>query len=440
MGKPMEMSELEHIIDERAKAQCEAVKNDLQKELGAGVSQAQIDEAVKKAVAEVTAKAEKDKEENVKYLEAFKEAVSKDEGNFVKETPVTIVNQMIASATSAMGAKGAHNVVQVSNEEILAQAKKDFPYSKGLHKVLEQKKQLNAGTPSEGGFTVPLAFSGEYIDALVAKTLIDKLSIRRVPLIHGNLSIPRMDATSAVSWVGEISKGGKTQPTFGEVNMRAKKLKAITAISNTLLNESGVNLEGWISEDLMRKTRVALDKALLDGTGTQYQPLGLANTPNVQTAGSSSTALALTTPNDMVALLEQANVNLENVHWLLNPIGESWLRNKAFASGPFAWSDEMARTGKLRGFDFHASSTVAFTPKAGAAEAYADFWLGDFAEMMFGVARDITIEISREGSFTNNGQTISAFDQDLTLIRLITECDFACRQPKAFVHGTFAEK
>ena len=435
----MEMEDLERLIDDRSKAQAEQVTKDLQKNLGATVSQAQIDEAVKTALAEINAKAEKDKAENVAYLEAFKEAVKGNGDELVKETPVSIVNQMIASATSAMGAKGAHNVAQVSNEEILAQAKKDFPYSKRLHKVLEQKKTLEAGTPSDGGFTVPLAFSGEYIDALLANTLIDKLNIRRVPLIHGNLSIPRMDTTSAVGWVGETSKGVVTQPSFGEVNMRAKKLKAITPISNTLLNESGVNLEGWIAEDLMRKTQIALDEAMLNGTGSQYQPLGLANNANVQTAGGSTTALALTTPNDLVALLEQANVRLENVHWLLNPIGESWLRNKAFSSGPFAWSDEMARTGKLRGFDFHSSSTVKFTKATAPAKDYADFWLGDFAEMMFGIARDITIEISREGSFSSNGQTVSAFDQDLTLIRLITECDFACRQPKAFVHGTFAE-
>ena len=431
----MDMKELERIIDERSKAQAESVKADLQKELGAGVSQAQIDEAVAKAVKEVSEKAEKDKAENVKYLEAFKDAVTSNGGELVKETPVTIVNQMIASAASAMGSKNATNINQVSNEEILAQAKKDFPYSKALHNVLAQKKELNAGTPSAGGFTVPLAFSGEYIDALTANTLIDKLNIRKVPLVHGNLSIPRMDTTSAVGWVGETSSGVVTQPSFGEVNMRAKKLKAITAVSNTLLNESGVNLEGWISEDLMRKTRIALDQAMLYGTGSQYQPLGLANTTGIQTTGSTSTALALTTPNDMVALLQQANVNLENVHWLLNPIGESWLRNKAFTSGPFAWSDEMARNKTLRGFDFVSSSTVSYTD---TATDYADFWIGDFAEMMFGVSRDLTIEMSREGSFTDGGTVVNAFDQDLTLIRLITECDFACRQPKAFVKGTFS--
>ena len=429
----MEMKELERLIDERSQKQIEAAKASIKEELGA-VPQAQIDEAVQKADADITAKAEKDKTDNIAYLEAFKGAVSKDEKSFVKETPVTIVNQMIAAAASAMGATGKSNVAQVSNEEIYNQAKKDFPYAKRLHKVLEQKKTLNAGTPSDGGFTVPLAFSGEYIDALVANTLIDKLNIRRVPLIHGNLSIPRMDTTSSVSWVGETSTGGVTQPVFGEVNMRAKKLKAITAISNTLLNESGVNLEGWIAEDLMRKTKIALDDAMINGSGSQYQPLGLKNNAGIQTLSAS--ALALTTPNDMVALLQQANVRLENVHWLLNPIGESWIRNKAFTSGPFAWSDEMARTGKLRGFDFHSSSTIGYDQ---SGTPTADFWVGDFAEMMFGIARDITIEISKEGSFQSGGQTVSAFDQDLTLIRMITECDFACRQPKAFVKASLTQ-
>ena len=432
----MEMSELERIIDERSAKQIADKTEAIKKEMGAGVTQAQIDEAVKKAVAEVTAKAENDKAENVKYLEAFKEAVGKDNSIKAKETPVTIVNQMIASAVSAMGHKDAHNITQVSPEEVLAQAKKDFPYSKALHNVLEARcKTMTAGTPSDGGFTVPLAFSGEYIDALVANTLIDKLNIRRVPLVHGNLSIPRMDTTSAISWGGEETVGGITEPTFGEVNMRAKKLFAKTAMSNTLIRESGVNIEGWVAEDLMRKARIALDDALLNGTGSQYQPLGLANNPNVQTSGSSSTAFALTTPNDMVALLEQANVRMENVHWLLNPMGESWIRNKAFSSGPFAWSDEMSRTGRLRGYEFHSSSTVKYVD---TTTDYADFWLGDFAEMMFGISKDISIEVSREGTFTDNGSVISAFDRDLTLIRLIAEVDFACRQPKAFVHGTYS--
>ena len=143
---------------------------------------------------------------------------------------------------------------------------------------------------------------------------------------------------------------------------------------------------------------------------------------------------------EMFALLEQANVPFGNVKWLLNPIGKSWLAGKAFSSGPFAWAEEIGSRKQLNGYDIITSTSVDYTPNAGTpANSTADFWLGDFAEMMFGISHDITIEMSRDGSYTADGQQISAFENDLTLVRLITECDFACRQPKAFVHGTFAE-
>lgn len=433
----MEMRELERLIDERSQKQIESAKESIKNELGA-VPQAQIDEAVKKAVSEINAKAENDKAENVKYLEAFKEAVGGDDSIKAKETPVTVVNQMLASAIRAMDSKDYRSVKQVSQEEILAQAKKDFPNSKAMHRVL-QTKAANAGTPSDGGFTVPLAFSSDYIDALTANTLIDKLGVRRVPLVNGNLSIPRMDTTSAISWGGEETVGDTTQPVFGEINMHAKKLFAKTVITNTLVRSSGVDVEGWIAEDLFRKARIGLDEALLHGKGTQNQPLGLENVSGVQTAGGSTTAISVDMPNDLEALLGQANVPMENVKWLLSPKGKSWLKSTKFAAGPFAWATEMATQKTLNGFDFLTSTTVKYTKATASASDYSDFWLGDWSQLLFGISKDISIDISREGTFISGGKTISAFDRDLTLIRLITEVDFACRHPQAFVKGTFAQ-
>ena len=432
----MEMKDLEKLIDERSEKQIAEKTEAIKKELGAGVSQAQIDEAVAKAVKEINENADKTKAENVAYLEAFKEAVSDNTKS--NETPVTIVNQMLASAVRAMHNKDYRSIKMLSDEEILAQAKKDFANSKALHKVLSTKA-VNAGTPSEGGFTVPLAFSSDYIDALLANTLIDKLGVRRVPLVHGNLSIPRMDTVSAISWGGEETIGDTTQPTFGEVNMRAKKLFAKTAITNTVIRESGVDVEGWIAEDLFRNARIALDVALLKGTGTQNQPLGLKNNPNIQTSGSSSTAFGVDTPNDMEALLEQANVPMENVKWLLSPKGKSWIKSTKFTTGPFAWATEMATQKTLNGYEFLTSTTVDYSKQTAPTSDYADFWLGDWSQLLFGISKDISIEVSRDGTFVSNGQTISAFDRDLTLIRLISEVDFACRHPEAFLRGTYSQ-
>ncbi len=431
----MEMKELERIIDERSAKQIESAKETIKKELGS-VPQEQINEAVAKAVKEIEAKAEKDKNDNVAYLEAFKEAVSGDVKS--NESPVTIVNQMLASAIRAMNSKDYRSIKQVSDEEILAQAKKDFANSKGLHKILSTKA-VNAGTPSDGGFTVPLAFSSDYIDALLANTLIDKLGVRRVPLVHGNLSIPRMDATSAISWGGEETIGDTTQPKFGDVNMRAKKLFAKSAITNTVIRESGVDVEGWIAEDLFRNAKIALDVAMLKGTGSQYQPLGLKNTAGVQISGTSTTAFGVDTPNDMEALLEQANVPMENVKWLLSPKGKAWIKSAKFTTGPFAWATEMATQKTLNGYEFLTSTSVDYTKATAPASDYSDFWLGDWSQLLFGISKDISIEVSREGTFQSNGQTISAFDRDLTLVRLITEVDFACRHPEAFLCGTYSQ-
>ena len=432
----MEMKDLEKLIDERSANQIASKTEEIKKELGAGVSQAQIDEAVAKAVKEINENADKTKAENVAYLEAFKEAVSDNTKS--NETPVTIVNQMLASAVRAMHNKDYRSIKMLSDEEILAQAKKDFANSKALHKVLSTKA-VNAGTPSEGGFTVPLAFSSDYIDALLANTLIDKLGVRRVPLIHGNLSIPRMDTVSAISWGGEETIGDTTQPTFGEVNMHAKKLFAKTAITNTVIRESGVDVEGWIAEDLFRNARIALDVALLKGTGTQYQPLGLKNNPNIQKSGGTTTAFGVDTPNDMEALLEQANVPMENVKWLLSPKGKSWIKSTKFTTGPFAWATEMATQKTLNGYEFLTSTTVDYSKQNAPTSDYADFWLGDWSQLLFGISKDISIEVSRDGTFVSNGQTISAFDRDLTLIRLISEVDFASRHPEAFLRGTYSQ-
>ena len=432
----MEMKDLEKLIDERSEKQIASKTEEIKKELGAGVSQAQIDEAVAKAVKEINENADKTKAENVAYLEAFKEAVA---GNTKSnETPVTIVNQMLASAVRAMHNKDYRSIKMLSDEEILAQAKKDFANSKALHKVLSTKA-VNAGTPSEGGFTVPLAFSSDYIDALLANTLIDKLGVRRVPLVHGNLSIPRMDTVSAISWGGEETIGDTTQPSFGEVNMHAKKLFAKTAITNTVIRESGVDVEGWIAEDLFRNARIALDVALLKGTGTQYQPLGLKNNPDVQKSGGTTTAFGVDTPNNMEALLEQANVPMENVKWLLSPKGKSWIKSTKFTTGPFAWATEMATQKTLNGYEFLTSTTVDYSKQTAPTSDYADFWLGDWSQLLFGISKDISIEVSRDGTFVSNGQTISAFDKDLTLIRLISEVDFACRHPEAFLCGTYSQ-
>jgi len=435
----MTQPELEKLIDTKAKSQIDEAKESIKKELSGTISaenENKINEAVEKAVKKIQDDAAHDKSVQVKMLEQFEAAASASKSKgVIPETSKSVVDQMIASGLYAMNAKSATNISNVTTDEILAAAKKHYPESKALHAALTQKKELNASTPTDGGFTIPTAFSADYIKALYANTILDKLGLRRVPMPNGNFTIPKMSSSSAASWVGETTSSGETQPGFAAVNLKAKKLKALCAVSNTLLRQSGVGLESWVADDLQEKARIALDNAFLYGAGTEYTPKGLENQTDVQTSGSSTTAFSLTTPIDMVALLEQANVPMTNVSWLFSPTGKSWILSKAFSSGPWAWADEMLRNKTLNGYKYVTSSTVSYT----SSGPYSDFWIGDFSQMIWGVGYDMTMEMSREGTYNDGSNIISAFDQDLTLVRLITEHDFGCRQGVAFVHGTYSK-
>jgi HK97 family phage major capsid protein len=290
-----------------------------------------------------------------------------------------------------------------------------------------------ANIPSAGGYGIPQSLLPDYVNYLYAKTLLDKIGATRYPMPAGNLKLARVDATSSFTWGGETPTGNATQPTLGDIVLNAKKGTAIVPISNTLLRYNAIGLDTLISKDLQTITKIALDNALLYGSGNSYQPLGLENTANVQTYGSSGspTALTVQAPIDLIALLEQANVPMENVSWLLNPLAKSWLMGKAFSSGPFAWAQEMATGKTLNGYPFYASATVK-----NSTTTWANVWLGDFSELVWGVSYDIALDVSREGTYVNSGgTTVSAFQRDETLIRLITEQDFQVKHGASFIEA-----
>ena len=435
---PMQMTKesLEKLINDKADEKINALKASMK-----GLDEKALADAFAVALKKIEEERAKSMSNNMDTLIAFERAnYDASVKGLKKEDAKSIVNQMITSALFAMEKTKKNNVVFLSNDELLASAKEKFPMSKTLHAVI-QSKAVEASTPNAGGFTVPLAFSSDYIEQLYANTILDKVGARKIPMPNGNLAIPKMTGSAGASWVGETAPAPKNTPTFGEVNLRAKKLAAMTLVSNSLLRYTGVGLDSWISSDLMEKARIKLDEAFLDGIGSEFTPRGLSHTSGVQTYTGNSGALDVSTPLKMFALLENANVPFNDVKWLLNPIGKSWLASQKFASGPFAWANEIATRKQLNGYDIITSSTVGYHPDASTpANSTADFWLGDFSQFVWGVGYDISIEMSREGTYVDDaGQTVSAFQRDLTIMRLITEHDFACRHPEAFVKATLTE-
>jgi HK97 family phage major capsid protein len=295
-------------------------------------------------------------------------------------------------------------------------------------------KALEAGVPSAGGFAIPQVLSARVIEALYAQTVLEKVGVSKLPMPNGNLRMARMNTTSTVGWVGELPAATPTQPVFGDINLAAKKLFAISEISNSLIRYNAVGIEGWLARDLQKKFRLALDYAAFYGSGTQYTPAGLSNL-GVQTSGSSSTALSQLIPDEMLALLKAADVPMSNVHWAMHPNMEAWLKNLKTTTGAWIFRQEMIENGTLAGYPYHVSTQMSYTD---TTTDYADLWVGDFDEFLWGAGLDMELRMSQDASFVSGGTTYSAFQRDSALVRVVGEHDFNVMHPVSFVKGTYS--
>jgi HK97 family phage major capsid protein len=296
------------------------------------------------------------------------------------------------------------------------------------------QKALEAGVPSAGGFAIPQVLSARVIEALYAQSLLEKMGVTKLPMPNGNLRMARMDTTSTVGWVGELPAAATTQPVFGDVNLAAKKLFAISEISNSLIRYNSVGIEGWLARDLQKKFRLALDYAAFYGSGTSYTPAGLTNL-GVQTSGSTTTALTQLIPDEMIALLKAANVPMTNVHWGISPQMEAWLKNLKTTTGAWIFRQEMIEQGRLAGFPYHVSTQISYTD---TTTDYGDLWLGDFDEFLWGTGLDMELRMSQDAAFVSGGTTYSSFQRDSALVRVVGEHDFNVMHPVSFVHGVYS--
>jgi HK97 family phage major capsid protein len=349
---------------------------------------------------------------------------------------MTMFGRIIAAGAASINT--SKELDRIDREKVIKFAEKLYPEDKTLHAIMKkdldrlQHKDLEASIPSAGGYGIPQILSPDIVRVLYNKSILDQVGAVKYPMPNGNFRMVRMDTASTVGWIGEDTANDPTEPVFGDINLNAKKLYAMVPVSNSLLRYNAVGIDSWVSQDLTTKARRALDTACLYGTGNSYQPKGITNM-GIQTCGSSTTSFTVAVPQAMTALLEAANVPMISPAWVMNPLLKGKIGGTAFSTGPFAWALEMNQSKTLNGHPF-VSSAGSLTY---SSNTYADLWLGDWSEFIWGVGYDLSVEISREGTYVSSSTTYSAFQRDVTLIRLIAEHDFDCKHPVSFIQGTY---
>lgn len=300
--------------------------------------------------------------------------------------------------------------------------------------------QINPASPAgeEGGFLIGEDFVQEIIELLRSASVVMSMNPRVFPMPDGNLTIPAFNTGSAASYVGENTNISKTEPTFRQVTLSAKKLAAIVPVSNDLIRFSTVNSEQAIRDDLIQAMAVKMDEKAIRGDGTSNTPKGLLNLANSNNKFAARDITGTTDLSDRVqkirfdlgdAELKLLNndIPMINPGWLMAPRSAVYLADLITEQGAKAFPE--MNDGMLRGKPFRQTTNIPIN--LGSPSQESEVYLVDFAQFVVGESSQMEVSASSEAAYYNGSEVIAAYSQDQTVMRSIARHDFNVRHDSA---------
>jgi len=176
--------------------------------------------------------------------------------------------------------QGGGNVTDKAKAEH-AQAFEKF-FRKGVEAGLadlEVKASLKTSSDPDGGYTVP-----EQMEKTIDRIAESVSAMRRLATVM-NIStdtykkLVNMGGAGS-GWVGEMAARGETNtPTLKEIAINTKELYANPAATQTLLDDSAINIEQWLANEVVIEFAEQESDALINGDGVNKPKGILAYTP-----------------------------------------------------------------------------------------------------------------------------------------------------------------
>lgn len=321
-------------------------------------------------------------------------------------------------------------------------------------------KALVTSTPSAGGYIVPPAYMAEIIEMLRTRTAVRSAGPRNIPMPRGNMTIPAQLASASAAYSGEDTPIATSQPSFAKKVASFKKLTALVPVSNDMLRYADPAIDAFVRDDLVKVMALREDTAFLTGDGAGSSPLGYLSFANAWAAASGGTAgvfsqvanstLAVggnfitateaytlaTVANELagaVNRLDVANVPDDKRTWFMNARTFNYLFSLMNSLGVYVYRDELAK-GTLLGYPIKKSNQIGtgYWNADGSKKTGSLIFLVEMTEDMIFDSMQLELAVSADGSYVDaGGNRQSAFQNDETLIRAISEHDHLMRHDAA---------
>lgn len=281
-----------------------------------------------------------------------------------------------------------------------------------------QKRDLTVGTATAGGNLVGTNLvPSSFIELLRARAVVAQLGAVMLPGLVGNVAIPKQTGAATAYWLqNEADPITESNHTFGQLSLTPKHVGAYTEISRQLMMQSTPAVDQLVMDDFARVLALAIDKAALEGTGSNGQPTGISQTANIGSV--TGTSLDLADCLEFQSDLAGSNALVNGCAYVTTPAVAALLAGRARISSTDSvtlWRGNILE-GQIEGF--RAVSTTQVTA--------ASMVFGDFSQVVIGEWGFLELAMNPYASFT----------AAITGIRAIQTVDVGVRHAAAFSRAT----
>lgn len=269
----------------------------------------------------------------------------------------------------------------------------------------QEQRDLSKGTATAGGNTVPTSFYGQLWAHLIENAQIVNYATVIRTESGENLEFPVTTAHSSAALTAENTAITESDPAFAKRTLGAYKYATLIQAPAELINDTGVDLEGYLAMQAGRAVGNALGAHLVTGTGTN-QPTGVMTSTTLGVTGGTGVAGAFTADNliDLYYSVIAPYRNSSKAAWLMRDASLATVRKLKGSDNNYLWVPGLAGAP-----DTILGKPVATDPNVAAVAVNArSVAFGDIGTYYVRLAGGIRFERSDEFAFNTDQVTFRA--------------------------------
>lgn len=280
-----------------------------------------------------------------------------------------------------------------------------------------------AGGPG-GNIIATDHLGAQFIDTLRANLVTGRLGARVLNDLQGDVNVPRLKSSAAAGWFAENAAIGTSDAEIDQVALTPKHVGARTEFSRNMLLQSSPDIEQLIRADFAAILAEAVDRAAINGGGSN-EPDGILQTTGIGDVAIGTNGGPITWSKAIDLIAEVEIDNAMGTAMLTNPKVVKSGRKTLKESGDAGAGYVIDMPDRLAGYPLASTNLVPSDLDKGTSTGVCSALIfGNFGDLILGYWSSFDLLV--------NPYESTAYSKGNVQVRGIITMDVAVRHPESF--------